>query len=263
MSAVPVRAIERTFKVLDVLRQEGGSAGISEISRKTGLPKTTVFRLLFTLSGLGVVRQDASTENYSLGFKLIELAFSAAQHLDIISLAMPYLENLRDEKQETTALAIKIGMEYAFIAQAACQHEYRVNPVLGEKYNLHLAGTGKAILAFSTEEDVKQLMHIIPSAPATSFTITDPKVLQTQLKQIRQNGFAFSFSERIEGGASFSAPVIDNRGFAQAAISIIGPEVRLRKMSIHETGRAVAETARKLEMVYLTTGIKLENSLGK
>ncbi|MCJ7623159.1 MAG: IclR family transcriptional regulator [Anaerolineaceae bacterium] len=263
MSVVPVRAVERTFKVLDILRQEGGSAGISMISRKTGLPKSTIFRLLFTLSEIGVVHQDASTDTYSLGFKLIELAFSAAKDWDIINLATPYLAKLRDEQQETTALAIKIGIEYTFIAQAMCQHEYRVNPVLGERYKLHLAGTGKAILAYCPEDDVQQLMDIIPNTAATQFTIRDPIVLQNQLKQIRQKGFAFSFSERIEGGASFSAPVKDNLGFAQAAVSIIGPEVRLRKMDFLETGRAVAETAKMLEMIYLTAGIKLENSLGK
>ena len=258
METTSVRSVERAVEILEVIKSKGGETGISTISRETGLSKSTVFRILNALRTKGMVVKDDVTDHYSLGQKIIELAFSASMQWDIISLAMPYLEKLRDSLGETAALALRIDKDYSFIAQAMCRHEYRVNPVLGERYCLHWAGTGKAILAFIPEEEILEMLALIPAKQATSRTITDPQKMKEQISEIRNQGFAFSFSERIEGGASISAPIRDGAGNAQAAVSLIGPEIRFRKLDLNEAGKAVVEAGKQIEMVYRGAGIKLE-----
>ena len=258
MESNTVRSVERAIEILEVIKSRGGETGISTISRETGLSKSTVFRILNALKTKGMVRKDDVTDQYSLGQKIIELAFSASMQWDIISLAMPYLEKLRDTISETAALAIKMEKDYSFIAQAMCRHEYRVNPVLGERYCLHWAGTGKVILAFTPEDELSEMLALIPHKKATSQTIIDPRKMMEQIEEIRKRGFAYSFSERIEGGASISAPICDALGNAQAAVSLIGPEIRFRKLNLNEAGRAVVEAGKQIEMVYRGAGIKLE-----
>ncbi len=253
-----VRAIVRAIEVLEYLRQCGGTAGVSAISKGTGLAKSTAFRILETLCAKGYLRKEVSSEQYTFGYKLIELSFSAAGQWELINIARPYLEQIKEELKETAALAVKIGNQYMFVAQAMCSHEYRVNPVLGEKYYLHWAGTGKVILAFSGLDDQQSIIEILKSTKITERTIDDPEALQKELYSIREKGFAYSFSERIEGGASISAPLRDSHGVTRAAISLIGPEIRLRKLDIDETGKKLVVIARHLEQIYQSSGIGIE-----
>jgi DNA-binding IclR family transcriptional regulator len=148
-------------------------------------------------------------------------------------------------------------LNYTYIAEAVSHQEFRVNPILGRQYPLHWAGTGKAILAFVDEADRTEVLKIAPYSRSTPFTVTDPEILSKQIEQIRQEGYAVSFSERAEGAAVFASPVRDRQGYVQAAVCLVGPESRFRKMDLKAVGRAVVEAGRKVELIYRTVGVKL------
>ena len=257
MESKNVRSVERAINILDAIRKLGGAVGVTEISQEIGLAKSTVYRLLETLLKKGMLLKDDASETYSLGYKVLELAFSASRNWDLVNLAMPYLEELRDEFNETTALALRVGLNYTYIAEAVSHQEFRVNPTLGRQYPLHWAGTGKAILAYISEEDQKEALKYAPSSRSTPFTVTDPEILLTQIEQIRQDGYAVSFSERAEGAAAFASPVRDRHGNVVAAICLVGPESRLRTMELAIVGKTIVEVSRKVEMVYRTLGVNL------
>lgn len=258
MPDYPIRVLERTAEILEAIKNGGGNVGVSMISRSTGLPKSTVFRILSSLVELGFVRRLADGDQYALGYRLMQLSFLAVGDWEVVSLAMPYLEELKEETRETAALAIRRNLHYSFIAQVSCLQEYRVNAALGEKYFLHWAGTGKAILAFSPEPILTEILKMIPENAATGRTIRKPEELISQIDRIRENGFAYSYSERIEGGASISAPVLDHNGIAKAAISIIGPEVRIQKLDRDLVGSRLMEIASQLSRIYQGFGVRLE-----
>jgi len=257
MDTKNVRSVERAIDILDAIRKKGGAVGVTEISHDIGLAKSTVYRLLETLLDKNMVHKDETAETYSLGYKVLELAFSASTNWDLINLAMPYLEELRDFFNETTALALKVGLNYTYIAEAVSHQEFRVNPILGRQYPLHWAGTGKAMLAYVDEDDRIEALKIAPYSRSTPLTVTDPEILLKQIEQIRQDGYAVSFSERSEGAAVFASPVRDRQGYVQAAVCLVGPESRLRKMDLKAVGKAVVEVGRKVELVYRTLGVNL------
>ena len=194
MESNQIRVLDRAIDILDVLRQNGGKARITQIGKETGLAKSTIFRILNALAARGYVQKLSGQEMYALGFKLIEISFSAASDWDVINLAIPFLEQIRDEFNETGAIAIKSGIRYAFVAQVPCQQEYRVNPVLGERYYLHWAGTGKAILAFSSEQEIQEIYSLLADTAATGNTIREPQQLLEQINEIKKYGFAYSYS---------------------------------------------------------------------
>jgi DNA-binding IclR family transcriptional regulator len=257
MESKNVRSVERAIDVLDAIRKKGGAVGVTEISHDIGLAKSTVYRLLETLLDKNMLHKDEVSETYSLGYKVLELAFSASTNWDLINLAMPYLEELRDKFNETTALALKIGLNYTYIAEAVSHQEFRVNPILGRQYPLHWAGTGKAILAYVDDNERTEALKLAPYSRSTPFTVTDPEILLKQIEQIRQDGYAVSFGERAEGAAVLASPVRDRQGFVQAAVCLVGPESRLRKMDLLAVGNEVMEVGRKVELVYRTVGVKL------
>jgi IclR family transcriptional regulator, KDG regulon repressor len=252
-----IRSVERAIDILEVVKQKGKPVGVTEISQEIGLAKSTVYRLLETLLEKGMVNKDQTTDTYTLGIKLLELAFSASTSWNLINLAMPYLEELRDKFNETISFAIKVGLSYCHIAEAVTHQEFRVNPILGRQYPLHWSGTGKAILANISDIERDEALKLAPTLRSTPNTITDPQVLIHQIEQIRKNGYAVSFSERAEGAAVIASPVCDKQGYAQAAICLVGPEVRLRNMDLHSTGKALQEMSHKIEMVYLSVGYNL------
>jgi len=77
---------------------------------------------------------------------------------------------------------------------------------------LHRGGSGKALLAFLTDEEIDKIIQKEKFIPFGPNTITDPKKLKEHLKEIRKNGYVISFEERILGSASVAAPVLDYKG---------------------------------------------------
>jgi IclR family transcriptional regulator, KDG regulon repressor len=249
-----VRAVERAIDVLDAIRVQGESAGVSEISERLGLPKSTVHRLLIALLKKNMVRQT-STERYALGYKAFEIALSAARQMDLVVIAAPYLEELREQLGETAALALKVGLRYTYVSQAVSAREHRVSPVLGHQYPLHWGATGKIILAFAEQDELDECLKTVPSLRATPRTVIDPHLLLEQLEQIRAVGYAVSFGERSMGAAAIAAPVLNRRGTALASLCVIGPESRIRETDLEALGRAVAETTRRLQNLCQLLGL--------
>jgi DNA-binding IclR family transcriptional regulator len=250
-----VRAVERAIDILNVLKTRGQGVGISEISQELDLAKSTVHRLLVALTKKGVVHQDQETGRYSFGYRILEMAYAASQHWDIISLAVPYLEELRDRTRETAALALKVGLHYTYVTQVVSRHEYRVNPVLGHHYPLHWAATGKAILAHVQDEELQECLQYVPHRLSTTRTISDPNILLPQLEEIRRVGYAISFGERNPGSSAIAAAILDRQGYPHAAACLIGPESRVRLADLNSLGETVADINRKIQVACQTVGI--------
>lgn len=250
-----VRAVERAMDVLNVIKNHDRGVGITDISRELGLAKSTVHRLLVAMIHKGMVRQDEETERYSFGYSIMEMAYTASQQWDVISMAVPYLEEIRDKTGETAALAFKVGLKYTYVAQAVSSHEYRVNPVLGHHYPLHWAATGKAILAFTNDQELIECLKVVPYQFANPNTVSNVDVLLEQLEEIRRRRYALSFGERNPGSSSIASPILTRQGFANAAACIIGPESRVKSQDYHSMGNAIAEITQKIQLAYRALGI--------
>ncbi|MBN1314221.1 MAG: IclR family transcriptional regulator [Anaerolineales bacterium] len=256
MDSKSVRVVERAMDVLFVMKNHGRSLGVSEISKELGLAKSTVHRLLVALANKGMVRQDEDTGRYSFGYNILEMAYSATQQWDIISLALPYLEELCDKTGETTALAIKVGLQYTYVTQVASTHEYRVNKVLGQHYPLHWAATGKAILAFIRDQEKNECLQLAPQLIATPRTTGDPDMLQEQLDEIREKNYAISIGEHHPGIVAIASPILDRDGYANAAICLVGPESRVLPQDMQKLGNIVASISEKILNACSSEGIE-------
>lgn len=103
---------------------------MTEIAERTGLNKSTVFRLLATLESKGFVKRDPDTEKYQLGFRIWELSAHLNRSKDPAVLFLPEMERLRDELDETVSLYVYDGIERIRIqAVESNQAIRRVAPV--------------------------------------------------------------------------------------------------------------------------------------
>ena len=96
-----VQTIERVSLILDVLGRFPHGISLRKVAKQADLPKGTTHRLLSSLSYFDFVRQNESTKNYHLGFKLIELGNLLINQLDFRNEARPLMLDLAEKTGET------------------------------------------------------------------------------------------------------------------------------------------------------------------
>lgn len=218
-----VRAAERALDILLCFTKEP-ELGLMEIASRTGLNKSTVYRLLSTLEVKGFVKRDLRTEKYVLGFRIWELAANLNQSDNPAVLFLPEMERLRDELEETISLYITDGKERIRI-QAVESHQAirRVAPV-GARMPLSVGASSKVLMAYADEKQLEEVLND-PDWPQKQ----SKEEYLKQLQQIRLDGYAISIEEREAGTAAVSVPIFSRNGRLVAALAVSGPVSRMSK----------------------------------
>ena len=222
--SVPV--VRSTFRIL----QELGRAellGLSEITQRTGISKSTVFRILSTLQELGYVLRDAS-RNYRISPTLAQLAGQEAAGEALRRLALPHMLLLRDKYGETVNLGVRYFDKVTYLEVVPSEFALRLEEVRGASVPVHASSLGKAILAFSPRSAVEHLVRGRPLERITPSTICDADELLAELKRVKNAGIAFDRGEGSVLAICVGAPILDGQGNAIAALSISGPAQRFR-----------------------------------
>lgn len=237
----------KCLMLLDFFTAQRPRLTASEIAEMAGMPLSTAFRLLHTLTVHRFLDYDPVTKKYRLGLKLLELGHLVNQQLDIVELAMPILTSLSHETKETAHLSIRDGDEGLFVAKVEGPQSLRTHTPLGTRVPLHAGASMKTILAFLPDEEIAAYLGKSPTLPAvTAQTETDAQRLYEDLMQIRERGFAISKSEQTEGAAGVGAPVRDHSGQVVGGITISGPEPRFTDETIAHFANLVLDAAAKL-----------------
>jgi IclR family acetate operon transcriptional repressor len=222
-----VQSLDRAFKLLEHLADANGEAGITQLTRTSGLPLPTVHRLLRSLIKSGYVRQGAS-RRYSLGPRLIRLGEVASHSLGLR--VQPQLDALAQATGETSNMALLDGDEMVYVAQSPSKYPMRMFIEVGRRVHAHCTAVGKALLAQLPDGQVLALLARTGMPASTPNTVTDPRILLQELENIRQQGYAID-SEEQEVGVLCVAAAIPVR-LARVAISVSGPPARLDAAAI-------------------------------
>lgn len=238
-----VQSVVRAIDILESFSADEPGVGVGELSRRVSLPKSTVFRLLTTLESRGLVAQNSDTGQYHLGVGLIPLANSVYVYSDLRRTARPHLHKLANSVEETTSLGILVETDTINLERI----EFRGRLVVrsggaGNKLPFHATSGGKAIAAFLSADELKDLLAS-PLPALTPATVTDAEELHRQLTKIRTRGYATSFDELEEGLHAVSAPIFNYEGEGIACVSVSGPSYRLTRAKIKESSPLVIQTA--------------------
>lgn len=220
---VPV--VRSTFRILEEL-SESGTLRLSEISHRTGLAKSTVFRVLRSLDTLGYVLRDPDQREYALSPNLADLARPVAWSEPLRRISIPYMLELRQKFGETVNLGeIKLD-RVIYLEVLPSEHALHVNERKGDWVYAHTSALGKAILAFSLPELVATIVNQRSLPALTPNTITDPKRFHEELEHVREQGYATDIQETNMLACCIAAPILDKHGMAIAALSVSGAAVR-------------------------------------
>jgi IclR family KDG regulon transcriptional repressor len=223
-----VRVLERAIRLFSVL-SSGEGCSLTEIAQQAQLNGTTAFRLLSTLEQHRFVQRDRGNGQYRLGPACLELARAYLESTDVVQASMPVLEELRDHTRETVHLAILDRMEVYYLAKIPGYHAIGLMASRAGTYApAYCTGLGKVLLAFLSEGDVRAYCEERGLERLTPNTITDVEALIAQLETVREEGYALDLSERHPGVYCVAAPIRAAHGEVVAAISVSGPEYRMK-----------------------------------
>jgi DNA-binding IclR family transcriptional regulator len=235
-----LRSIGRALDVLDCFDGKAPIA-LKEISIATGLPESTLFRVLLTLEKHGYLKQ-AVDGTYQLAPKL-RFGWLIEEANTLRDKVRPELERLAQRFNETASMAYLYEDRIHVLDSIETFHEIRISNRIGRVLPPHCSALGKAITAFQDRSMAEQIVEIYGLSRRTEFTVTDRARLFDEFAEIRESGLACDRQESILGGICYSAALRPSSGPVVAAISLSTPIVRMTPEREEETRRAVLEAA--------------------
>jgi len=240
-----IQSVQRAATILRSFTEAEAELGVTTLSERLGLHKSTVSRLLSTLQQEGFVEQDAETGKYRLGLGLVSLAGFALEHIDLRRLAQPHLNTLAELTQETINVTILDGNECVNIERVASPRLIRYVGSVGRRTPLHCTSTGKVLLAHMTPQE-RQVILPKTLTRYTEKTIVDHQVLEEALAQVRAQGYAVAREEFQEDLTAIAAPICNHLGRVIATVSVSGPTYRMESNKIEVFVNPLREAARKI-----------------
>ena len=227
MSADSGTGIQSVSRAVSILRCFAGNKelGLTEISKKLGLHKSTASGIIATLKREGFIEQNEQTGKLRMGIDLFSLAMSACRGLDEI--CEPHLNKLLELTGETVNLAILSRDRVVFIAKKESAHSVRIGTSVGIQLPIHCTAVGKAMLAVMDREKVEKMIDDLQMMPFTNKTITSRARLLEELDMIESEGIACDIEEYEPGVICVAAPLCSMPNNPVGAISVSGPAMRM------------------------------------
>jgi IclR family acetate operon transcriptional repressor len=242
----PIESVDNVLRLLLMVAQQG-QVRVSEASAELGTAVSTAHRLLAMLAHHGFVTQDPDSKAYKAGHVLLRIGLRSVANLDIRTLLRPFLEELRDETEETVHAAVLQGNQVMFIDCAESPRALRVASRVGTTMWAHCTSVGKAWLACESDDFLRGL-YPSPRLPAlTPDSITSRAALMKELAEVRRRGYSHNEGESEIGVGSVSCAVCDRHGRPVASISVSIPLARMSPERWDILAKAVQRTCRAVE----------------
>ncbi|MGR7911431.1 IclR family transcriptional regulator [Lysinibacillus capsici] len=219
--------ISKSMAILRLFSDEKNEWGVRELAKHLSMPIATTHRIMLQLQEEGILFYDSLLEKYIIGTEWLRISNRVISNFDIKKIVFPYLKNLSEKHEET----------FCFILF----NQYNNTIVWVDKYNgpsalqyvipfgmaqpLPFGASGKSILAFLKEEDIKKICE------KENFSAEKINKILEECKHIRQSGYSNTSGERIEGAKGFAAPIINSANHPIGSIILTTPENKKMKYS--------------------------------
>ena len=238
--------IERTLRALQCVA-ENGEFSAKEVAREVGIPTSTAYRLLQTLSAANFV-EKSNHGNYRIGREYIRLASLVVSTCDYEAIADPFVNELVDKFEETCALALYLPKQHAFTIVHMRVTNHALQYVI-EKYMprpMITGALGRAMLPFLPKEDVLAAIENQECPPEQGAAKIDWDTLQSEFETIHRQGCYIGTSPSALGTNATAAAVFNSKGQILGSIGVTVPSVRYDPERQPEISAAVIDAARRL-----------------
>ncbi len=223
-----VEAVSSVMKVFGILQALGEQkeTGITELSQKLMMSKSTTYRFLQTMKMLGYVAQEGEADKYSLTLKMFELGAKSLEFVDLISLADKEMQLISEQTNEALHLGALDEQAIIYIHKIDSGYNLRMQSRIGRRNPLYSTAIGKVLLAERDTDFVKQQLDGVEFIKHTGNTLENVEQFVNELTQVKQQHFAEDNEEQEVGLRCIAAPIYDRLGHVVAGLSISFPTIR-------------------------------------
>jgi len=218
-----VPGLHRGLRVLEAVAEGRRPLSITEIASALGLTRSAVFRLVYTLRHMGFL-EESRQKLFTLGPRVLNIGFAFLASKDIIEIARPELEALRDETQVSAHLAIRDHRDVLYLSCVQTRSGFLSNMNVGARVPAHVSPMGWLLLSDLPAAALAELHRGANLVPWTEKTPDSVKALAQVARRAGKYDFVISRGVMEAGGSSVCAPVRDRRGKVVAAIDVSGPD---------------------------------------
>lgn len=244
---VTVQAVNNSIKILEAMRELGGSGGITEIANAVNISKSSIHKHLVTLTEHGFVTKEDN--QYSLGLQFLNIGSFVREQYTGSAYIKQKIREVAIETNEIAFFSIEEDGRPIILFREVGYEGVPTRSRVGMRLYLHQIAAGKAILSTYSEEQVRQIVdkHGLPAA--TSETITDFDELMADLEETRERGYSLSVGEATEGLQAVGVPVTLPGGDVLGGCAVAGPIHRMEgKKSTEDIPKLLHSVANELEL---------------
>jgi DNA-binding IclR family transcriptional regulator len=215
-------SLARGLSVLECFgRDKRNRYTLSEFAKRLNMPKSSIYRVLKTLSRMGYLRYEEHSKHYYLGVRVLSLGFALLEGMELREIARPYMEMLSRECNKTVNLTILDGMEMVYVERVSVRSIRAYNISVGSRLQPWNSAAGKAALAYLDSSTVSQMLK---KAKEEGVFTGDEETFMSTLADVRKNGFAENNQEQRAGILAIAVPVFSSKGVTGAINLIAEPE---------------------------------------
>ena len=241
-----VPGLQRGLQLLAQFRQDTPTLTGAELSRRLGVPRASVFRLLQTLEHLGFVERLGDSAQYRLGIAVLRLGFEYLASMELTENGRPVLDDLSNSTGYSGHLAVRDGTEVVFVAKTVGNPTLFSAIQVGARLPVHATVLGRVLLA---GQSIEQLRLLYPAKELKKFTNQTPLTvadLKNRVDADAARGFGVSQGGYEVGISTIAAPVWGENAAVCAAISITIPSSSVKPELLDSLVQHVCSAAAKL-----------------
>ena len=230
--ALMVRSVEKAFRVLGAFNSDQSTLSLSQIVSLTDLDMSAAQRFTHTLMKLGFLAKDPVTRQFELTAKTLDLGFHYVRANKLIDRAMPYLQHLSKETEETINLTVPDGTEIVFVSRFLSRHVLNTDVIIGTRMPAYCTAPGLAMLSRLPEDEAQAILDQTHFRSFNANTIIDPKTIMDDIRRFREDGYATAFEQVYHGDGSIASAITGSNGRPIAAINIAASLARYSREDI-------------------------------
>lgn len=210
-----------SLRIMEALANADGELGVSELARQLDYPKARIHRHLTGLREHGYVTQAARSTRYTIGWRLYLLGQQLVRRFDVLAIARPLMEQLRDEVGQTVVITTFSEREVIVLDFVPGRSPLEIGLRPGTRFPFNTVAQGKVVLAFGPATILASVLER-PLESSTSHTITDADRLAVEIELVRKRGWADAPEEIFTGINAIAAPIFRDDGKLFGSLALVG-----------------------------------------
>lgn len=243
------RTVMRAIDILDALSKKKEGYTIAQLTELLDAPKTSVYDILKTLQHRNMIIEESirGSRVYKMGLQSFLIGSSYLNEIDFSKVAIPYLEELAERMHATTFMAVMNDYQVAYIYKHESSKSIITTANVGTRRPVNEAALGKSIIAFASDQVIRDTIAHTEFKPITKRTITSVERFIDEIKMVREKGYAIDDRENNDIQVCAAAPIWNAKGEVVASISCVGCYDKL--LNLDELGKEVKKVADEISRI--------------